>query len=293
MSKKKKKRKAETVFGQVANPDFIVYTDGGCAVNPGGPGGIGIVMIDAETGELQEFSAGYVSTTNNRMEVRAILTALDALPDGATARLYSDSEYALNCLSGAWGRNTNNDLWRQIDRAAAGHKLELRWIRGHNGEQHNERCDELASKAMFSGELIVDDGYTGRKASGSGKRPLSLPEGVEDSPPPSISVAEYQERFGVKESCARAILQFYKKGNKSFSAYLDLKTGGIDSWSRKKIDVLTEQITNADALIPAIAEAVGEDSVLAVLRWHARGLTFSDSVRKVQVDREVAHNCMG
>ena len=84
--------------------EYILYADGGCAVNPGGPGGIGVVIVSKKTGEISEFSQGYRATTNNRMEIRAVIEALSRIPEGASADLYSDSQYTLNCMAGDWAK---------------------------------------------------------------------------------------------------------------------------------------------------------------------------------------------
>ena len=108
---------------------FVVYTDGGCQVNPGGAGGLGVVILNSETGQRQEISEGYVSSTNNRMEILAVVRGLSQLPRGAEVDLYSDSEYVLKTAMGEYREKKNRDR-RWIDEtrrdraaftAAAGH----------------------------------------------------------------------------------------------------------------------------------------------------------------------------
>lgn len=110
--------------------DYILYTDGGCSFNPGGRGGYGVVRIDCSTGEVTEFSGGYQATTNNRMEMTAVIKALETVPEGADVLLVSDSQYVLNCLCGAWKREKNRDLWAILGPMAGKYGLECQWVRG-------------------------------------------------------------------------------------------------------------------------------------------------------------------
>lgn len=114
-----KKKRSNTSTTSATTPqricDYILYTDGGCSNNPGGVGGIGVVAIDTETGECIEESRGYASTTNNRMEIRAALVALQMVPDGCSVLLHSDSQYLLNTIAGVWQKKKNRDLWKMLD----------------------------------------------------------------------------------------------------------------------------------------------------------------------------------
>ena len=300
MGKKKKKAVPDR------EPDFLVYTDGGCAVNPGGPGGIGVVITDTRSGEYQEISQGYFSTTNNRMEIMAIIAALETIPDGAGVQLYSDSQYAINCLCGVWRRNTNIDLWKRLDAAPSGKALDLRWVRGHSGDDFNERCDELATDGLRSPSL-VDAGYADRRAEGrefyekvdrigSGGAmavPLAIPDDLSDPEPEIESPAEFAKHHGIHTTCARAILDFYLAGNRSFKAYVRLKTGGIDSYSRKSPETLSALCERGSEVLEIIrVNLPDEKMVSAAMRWYVRGLTVRDSIRKVLVDQEVADNCI-
>ena len=85
------------------NPDYIIYTDGGCAFNPSGPGAYGVVIISTDTGKITELSQGYSSTTNNRMEIMAVIASLDFVKEGSVS-LYSDSQYVLNTIGPALGK---------------------------------------------------------------------------------------------------------------------------------------------------------------------------------------------
>ncbi len=134
-----------------------IYTDGACKGNPG-PGGWGALLKSA--GSQKELSGGELVTTNNRMEMMAVIEALSALKRPCHVRLHVDSQYVLKgmteWLPGWKARNwktaakapvKNVDLWQRLDQlvSTAGHKIDWHWVRGHNGHPGNERADELAN----------------------------------------------------------------------------------------------------------------------------------------------------
>ena len=135
-----------------------IWTDGACSGNPG-PGGWGAILrFGAESKEL---SGGEPLTTNNRMELTAAISALEALKRGCEVDLHTDSQYlrqgVMSWLDG-WKRNgwrtadrkpvKNDDLWRRLDEATQRHTIDWRWVRGHAGDAMNERADELARAGM-------------------------------------------------------------------------------------------------------------------------------------------------
>ena len=135
-----------------------IYTDGACSGNPG-PGGWGAILR-AGTHE-KEIWGGEPATTNNRMELLAVIRALDALKRPVAARVHTDSQYVQKGISEwihgwkARGWKTaakepvkNADLWRALDEAAARHKVQWLWVRGHSGHPENERADELARRGV-------------------------------------------------------------------------------------------------------------------------------------------------
>ena len=144
-------------------PDLFAYTDGACSGNPG-PGGWGVLMIARENAEVvktRELSGGEPLTTNNRMELMAAISALEALSRGTAITIVTDSSYVKNGVTEwihGWKRNgwktqakqpvKNEDLWRQLDTAVSSHKIKWHWVKGHAGDAGNERCDELATAAI-------------------------------------------------------------------------------------------------------------------------------------------------
>lgn len=135
-----------------------IYTDGACSGNPG-PGGWGVLLRDGDV--ETELCGGEPATTNNRMELLAVIEALQSLTEPVTARVYTDSQYVQKGISEwihSWKQRgwktagkepvKNEDLWRRLDTLASGHKLEWHWVRGHNGHPENERVDALARAGL-------------------------------------------------------------------------------------------------------------------------------------------------
>jgi ribonuclease HI len=160
-----------------------IFTDGAARGNPDGPGGYGaIVQYVDRTGQLheREYSQGYQKTTNNRMELMAAIIGLEALTKACEVDLYSDSKYLTeafnqnwieNWQKKDWRRGTNKevkniDLWERLLKAAQPHRIKYIWLKGHDGQPENERCDKLATAAADgeSTELLVDEGIREEKA---------------------------------------------------------------------------------------------------------------------------------
>ena len=154
--------------------DITIYTDGAARGNPDGPGGYGTVLqfIDSK-GQLheKELSAGYKKTTNNRMELMAVIVGLEALTKPCNVTLVSDSKYVTDAFNQHWvegwikkgwkrGKNEpvkNVDLWKRLLEAMKPHNVTFKWGKGHNGHPLNERCDFLATSAADGSELLDDN----------------------------------------------------------------------------------------------------------------------------------------
>jgi ribonuclease HI len=147
-----------------------IWTDGACIGNPG-PGGYAAILHHGE--HRREITGGYRRTTNNRMELVAVIEALRALKYPCSVTVYSDARYVVDgVMNGTmrrwrqtgWRRGErervpNADLWEELLRLCEQHEVQLTWIEGHAGLMSNERCDELAALAARSNDLPVDEGY--------------------------------------------------------------------------------------------------------------------------------------
>lgn len=132
----------------------VAYTDGGASGNPG-PGGLGVVLLSGH--HSKEISRAFRLTTNNRMELLAVITALEALRHAGThIDIYSDSKYVVDAVTKGWLQSwvrkgfkdkKNPDLWRRYLQAAAPHHVTFHWVKGHAGNPYNERADQLAVMA--------------------------------------------------------------------------------------------------------------------------------------------------
>ena len=141
--------------------EVVIYTDGSCSGNPG-PGGWAAIVDEA--GERREITGGEPQTTNNRMELMAVIKALASLDEPSTVRVVTDSQYVAKGMKSwihGWRRKgwktasgapvKNRDLWEELDRLASKHRMSWEWVRGHDGHPENERADTLAREAIREG----------------------------------------------------------------------------------------------------------------------------------------------
>ena len=147
-----------------------IYTDGACKGNPG-PGGYGVVLLAGDA--RKELAGGFRKTTNNRMELLACIEGLRSLRRPGNVVLTSDSKYVVNAMVKGWARMwrsrgwklspskpaKNPDLWAQLLDLCEEHKVEFRWVKGHNHHPENERCDELAVAASEGRNLPADAAF--------------------------------------------------------------------------------------------------------------------------------------
>jgi ribonuclease HI len=166
----RKREDKDTFVDMSEQPQVTIYTDGACSGNPG-PGGYGAVLLFGD--RRLELSQGYRNTTNNRMELLAAITALERLSRPCHVTLYSDSQYVVDAVTKrwvySWKRNNwrkadkkpalNVDLWQRLLPLLEKHKVDFKWVRGHNNNLENERCDELAVAAIRGSDLLVDGGF--------------------------------------------------------------------------------------------------------------------------------------
>ncbi len=152
-----------------------LYTDGACSGNPG-KGGYGVVLKYKE--HTKELSGGFLLTTNNRMEILAVIKGLEALNETCNVNVYSDSKYVIDAINegwvykwelNGWMRNKkdpaiNVDLWEQLLVLLDEHNVEFHWVKGHAGHAENERCDKLAVSAYQADDLPEDTGYNSEES---------------------------------------------------------------------------------------------------------------------------------
>ncbi len=142
-----------------------MYTDGSSRGNPG-PGGYGTILI--WKGHRKELSGGFRLTTNNRMELMAVIAGLEALSrEGLIITIHSDSQYVVNAVEKGWLKNwiatnfkggkKNKDLWMHFNELAKKHRIRFKWVRGHADNALNNRCDELATAAADGYNLELDE----------------------------------------------------------------------------------------------------------------------------------------
>lgn len=160
----------EMVNDFLSNGMVVIFTDG-CAIRNPGPGGYGVILKYKQY--QKELTGGYRNSTNNRMEIYACIAGLKALKQESNVVIISDSKYVVDSISQGWvnqwkaagwkKRNNenaeNSDLWEQLLELTDHHKVDFRWIRGHNNTLENERCDRLAKEYALRNDLPIDIGY--------------------------------------------------------------------------------------------------------------------------------------
>lgn len=148
-------------------PEITIYTDGSSRGNPG-PGGYAVIMMSGQ--HRKELSRGFRLTTNNRMELLAVIAGLQALKkNDLPVTIFSDSQYVINSITKGWldnwirtdfkGGKKNKDLWLQFKQLSKQFRLKFVWVKGHADNPYNNRCDELATSAADGSKLEIDEGY--------------------------------------------------------------------------------------------------------------------------------------
>ncbi|MEW6608572.1 MAG: ribonuclease HI [bacterium] len=152
----------------------VIYSDGAAITNPG-PGGYGVVLL--HKGRRKELSGGYRLTTNNRMELRGCIVGLKALKFKCSVVIWTDSKYVIHGITKGWARRwranrwmrspenkaENPDLWAELLELCERHDVKFRWVKGHNGNPQNERCDQLANEMARQRDLPTDEVYEAMK----------------------------------------------------------------------------------------------------------------------------------
>ena len=156
--------------GNLTKSEIVMYTDGACSVNPG-RGGYGVLLQYGE--HRRELSGGFRKTTNNRMELLAVIEGLSALRRRCEVTVFSDSKYIVDAVNKGWarrwqangwrrnrtGKALNPDLWARLLALLDAHDVTMRWVKGHAGNPGNERADALATAAASGRDLAIDAAY--------------------------------------------------------------------------------------------------------------------------------------
>lgn len=159
--------------------EVVIYTDGGARGNPG-PGGYGAIVTFGKF--RKELKGAFDHTTNNRMELMAVISALELLKEACAVTVHSDSKYVVDAMLKGWLVGwkkrgwkksdkkpvLNQDLWKRLDVVASRHEVSWKWVKGHAGNPLNERCDELVHEAIDEGKLLTDQGYLDQQEGESG-----------------------------------------------------------------------------------------------------------------------------
>ena len=149
-------------------PEIFLYTDGSSRGNPG-PGGYGVILHLNNTNYYKELSQGYRKTTNNRMELLAVIVGLEALTkENLSVLVVSDSKYVVDAVTKGWvfgwekkgfAKKKNPDLWCRFLKVYRKHQVAFQWVKGHNNHPMNERCDYLAVESSKKSKLLIDEWY--------------------------------------------------------------------------------------------------------------------------------------
>ena len=181
-----------------------IYTDGSCLDNPNGPGGWGVVIV--KDGQVVEEISGHdPSTTNNRMEIIAVIRGLGRVKSGSDVVVNSDSEYVIKTMTLGWKRKANQDLWPELDAAVGDHNVKWNWVRGHVGNEGNEMADRLANGAAHGD--VVNRIIDGPAPESRGARPARLTHIDESGEARMVDVGDKDVTDRVAVARGRIVMQ--------------------------------------------------------------------------------------
>ena len=153
--------------------NYIAYSDGSCDnLNPKRPGGAAYIIFDKDGQEIKRASKGFMGTSHNRMEILAIMSIVNSLPSNSTVKIHSDSQYSINVLSGRWIASENLDQIRRYWNICSANniKVDFVWVKGHNGNEYNELCDQMA-RAEYSKMIETAQKPESKTKSKRGRKP--------------------------------------------------------------------------------------------------------------------------
>ena len=291
--KYKEKKKINITKPTLSNPDYVVYSDGACWNEKYdtsiGRGGYGTIIIASNSEDYRgiEFSEGYIETTNNRMELMAVIVPLENIPPKSRVRIYSDSQYVVKIIRGINQINANHDLWTNFHGLQLTKELQIDavWIKGHDGNKNNERCDRIAKAACKKKDLQHDIGYEMQTQSFGLRSELDIPEKYKEKNTHESTVQNLIDKNHVNPECATAIIEFWKSNDPLEEEYSKLKTFGMDYWSSFRYEWFTENCDNE--VLEIVANEFSEiGDQVKCLKWYMRGLSLYEAIRKTAYDIE-------
>ena len=267
---------------------YEVYIKGCCLFGPGGPGGYGAIIVDTKTRKIAELSKGFFASTEERMELMAMIAALSRISLNESISLFSESKYAVGILNGQHSLPDHPNLIQELWDVRRDKQISVCLVERRTGPKLFKRCFNLAVEA-FESPSAEDSGFDPTEIkdaqdseffkSDTMTLPIELPEGVE-------RFYSGSEKHKIKESCAEGIRMLNEKENPSFEDLMHLKTGGIDGWSHADTDMEFGKATKD--FVSSFFRF--ESETKSCLKWYGRGLALDLAIRKGLVSREIGEN---
>ncbi len=294
----------------ISNPDYVAYTDGSCwherydtSIGRGGYGTI-LIKSNSQNHTRLEYSEGFELTTINRMELMAIIRALEETPNNSSLRIKSDSQYCIGIMKGIKTQWKNDDLWDKYyqlinDKSIA---IDPVWIKGHNNDKNNDRADMLAKKACKSASLNHDIQFEKCSTAKILHYNWALPKNYSEKNYAINNPQVLVSSNNINLSCAKLMVEFWNISHKDEFAYGNLVVGKNDTWSKQNFmtlvsncpsdvvsiakDILTNHVKEVLDL-PDIERYQMNSIISNALRWYLRGLSLYDSICKAGYDYEI------
>ena len=279
------------------NYDFSIYAYGESDTETG-IGAYSYVILRHDTKGLTKFSQGYFNTTNNRMELMAVVNALIKIPDKARVNIYSNSVYVIKVLNGEWENKSNKPLWDTLGNETINKTVDFSLMKNYR----NSEILEIVSNLCKDELKRIKNENTGEKdmefnpgqfnnISKTTSRAMSIriyTDKNTDYKDRTVKITDFYEEIGVNKSCAEAIDKFRQKKKHTFTDYKNIKTYGNDRVSSMKMSTFYEYYQDHKEVINIVKKYLRSiKQQEAALRWHYRGLSIEDSIRKVLVDTEI------
>lgn len=267
------------------------YIGSVCVPNPGGKGGYGIVLR-RENQPPVLLNGGRSRTTANRVLLLSAIEVLKELDRDVSLQICCRSEYIIQTVNSGKERKTNSDLWEIIDHISCNRNIKWRYPNDETDNEYLEKCGVLIDDFLRGrGEVISDGGYTGDAAGKDNWRinsSFAITDSIEKMEEERLNQIFGTDRY-LSNKKAEIIHAFNQKQNKKFKDFAELKTGGKDYWSCKDMRFFNEQF--GQVFVDKMRTYIGnEKDLCSFFRWHCRGLTMTDAIRKVKTDAQIRSN---